>query len=175
MKDCFAKKIEFFANVAIIIVAITLTAVLVKKFVFSEQPSASLPKESIAVGSKVDLPGVDWSRHERTLVLVISTDCHYCHESLPFYQKLSQETARRGDTQLIAVLPQDSATGEKYLESNDVAVRRVVQANPPNLGIGGTPTLLLVDRNGAITDTWFGKLAADQEQKVFGRVQSPIS
>lgn len=101
MHDGFTKKIELFANVAIIVVAIVLTTVLVKKFVLTDSEAAKIPKENISVGGNVNLPEVDWSRNGQTLLLVLSTDCRYCHESLPFYQKISKQIAEGAKAKLI--------------------------------------------------------------------------
>ncbi len=171
MKDGLTKKIEVFANVAIIIVAIVLTGVLVKKFVFSDTAAtARIPKENIAAGTKINLPAADWSANGQTLLLILSTDCHFCHESLPFYQRIIKQSADSGRVKIAAVFPQDTETSREYLKANNVTVSRVFQANPPNLGVGGTPTLLLVDKDGTVTQTWFGKLAAPEENQVLGQL-----
>ena len=34
------------------------------------------------------------------------------------------------------------------------------------IGVSGTPTLLLINRDGDVTSMWVGRLAADQEAKV---------
>lgn len=166
MQNGFTKKIELFANVAIVVVAIVLTFVLVKKFVLTDSATTKIPKENISIGGKINLSDADWAGNGQTLMLVLSTDCRYCHESLPFYQKLSERVARNGKAKMIAVFPQSAAAAEEYLKSNGVTVSRVYQANPPSLGVGGTPSLLLVDRDGRVMRTWFGKLVADEETKV---------
>lgn len=171
MKDGFTKKIELFANVAIVIVAVVLVFVLAKKFVFNDASTAAkVPKENISAGMKVNLPEADFAANGSTLLLILSTDCHFCHESLPFYQRVIEQSARSGRVKIAAVFPQDAKTGEEYLKSNGVTVSRVFQAQPPNLGVGGTPSLLLVDKDGVVTETWFGKLAAPEENKVLGQL-----
>lgn len=175
MSENFTKKIELFANIAIIVVAVVLTGVLIKKFVFNDSSAAAIsPKENISIGTKVNLPEVDWAANGQTLMLVLSTDCHFCHESLPFYQKLTEQNAGSEKIKIVAVFPQETAVAENYLKTNGVTVNRVYQAQPPNIGVGGTPTLLLVDRNGAVTQTWLGKLGADQQQKVFESLAGSI-
>jgi thiol-disulfide isomerase/thioredoxin len=171
MKDGFTKKIELFANAAIIVVAVVLVFVLVKKFVFNDASTAAkIPKENIAAGAKVNLPEADWAANGQTLLLILSTDCRYCHESLPFYQRIIKQSAENGRVKIAAVFPQDAETSREYLTANDITVSRIFQANPPNLGVGGTPTLLLIDKDGVVTQTWFGKLAAPEENKVLGQL-----
>ena len=36
------------------------------------------------IGSRISLPGLDWARRRATVVLVLSTACHFCTESAPF-------------------------------------------------------------------------------------------
>jgi hypothetical protein len=44
---------------------------------------------AVAAGDHLaNLPGIDWSQHRRTLLLVLNTGCHFCQDSVPFYQKL---------------------------------------------------------------------------------------
>ena len=164
-------KLELFVNIAIIVVAITLTAVLVKKFVFTAAPGVSASLDAVTPGTAFKLPQIDWAANGRTLVLVLATDCRYCEKSLPFYQKLSRETESRSDFKLVAVFPQDTAAAAQYLRMHEITAHQIVQAHPPSLGVGGTPTLLLVDQNGIISETWFGQLLADQEQAVFARLR----
>jgi hypothetical protein len=162
------RKLEVGANVAIIIVALLLGAVLVKRFLLSPAPQA--PHE-IAAGTKVDLPGVDWHRDGKTLVLVLQKGCHFCAESAPFYQRLVREASGR-PVQLVAVLPQGTEEAKAYLSELNVSVPTVMQASLRTLGVSGTPTLILVDDRGAVIKSWVGKLPAEQEAEVLNKVRS---
>lgn len=172
MKSNLVKKIEIFTNIAIILVALVLSVVLVKKFFFTSDTAANQPKKSIAVGEKVDFQQVNWASNKNTLLLFLSKDCHFCSESVPFYQKINQEFANNPSIKIAAVFPQDVETAQEYLKTNNLAISQVYQANPPALGVGGTPTMLLVDGNGNVLETWFGKLVSDEEQKVLNRLRS---
>lgn len=170
MKSTLVKKIEIFTNIAIIVVALVLCAVLVKKFLLTDEPTR---KKDIAVGEKVDFEKINWASNKNTLLLVLSKDCRYCTESLPFYQKISQEFGQSPSVKIAAVFPQDVPTAEEYLKTNKLDINQVYQANPSAVGAGGTPTLLLVDENGKVVDTWFGKLmSSDEEEKVLNRLRS---
>lgn len=171
MKTDLVKKIELFTNVAIILVALVLGAVLVKKFLLTDTPAQ--PKKDIAVGEKVNFDQINWASNKNTLVLVLSKDCHFCTESLPFYQKVNQEVAKNPSVKLAAVFPQDVETAQEYLKTNNLDINQVYKANPSAVGAGGTPTLLLIDENGKVVETWFGKLmSSDEEQKVLNRLRS---
>lgn len=171
MKDSLVKKIEIFANVAIIAVALILGIVLVKKFILNDT-SQNQVKENISVGSKVNLEKIDWAKNGRTLLLVLSKDCRFCRESTPLYQKISQEISQNNKIKLVAIFPQDVATAKDYLQSNSISVAEIYQNNPSSFNVRGTPTMLLVNDLGDVTDAWFGKLSKEEEVRVFERLDS---
>src|SRR6185436_8119674 len=96
--------------------------------------------------------------------------CHFCSENAPLYQKVVQDLGARGDTRVIAVLPQNHDEAQKYLTGLGVSVSEIHQAELPDLGIGGTPTLVLADKNGMITDLWIGKLLGKAEGEFLNRL-----
>lgn len=78
--------IEAIANVTAIMVALGVGAV-----VLTQNVAPSRAPHSVAAGDHLaNIPSLDWSQHRRTLVLVLNTGCHYCQESVPFYQRLAQ-------------------------------------------------------------------------------------
>lgn len=164
-------KIQTISNVAIIIVALMLGGVLVNRYLLpASQKSAAIESEEVKVGTKLPLPDVDWSKSDRNLVMVLSTSCHFCSESTPFYQKLAQLNAGRAGVRLIAVLPQKADESQMYLSENHILVDEVRQANLSTIDVRGTPTLVLVDRNGTVVDSWKGKLPPEKETEVTQRL-----
>src|SRR5713226_621241 len=130
------KKIELVANVAIIAVAIVLGAVVIRSFFFSRsqgQPQA--PIQAIQPGTHLSLPGVDWKANGRTLVLALSTQCHFCTESAPFYQRLAQERSKVSNVRLVAVFPQPVAEAQGYLKGVGVMVDDVKQVQLDSIGV----------------------------------------
>jgi hypothetical protein len=126
--------------------------------------------EAGIVGKSISLPDTDWKRGDQTLVLVLSTGCHFCTESASFYKELVQKRAKQGNTRLVAVLPQPVDASRKYLSDLGIAVDDVRQLPPNSLGVRGTPTLLLVNKDGVVTDSWRGKLSPDKELEVMTRL-----
>lgn len=170
----FYKKVELLANIAIIILAISVGEVVLKNY-FSpnnRQRVSDTDDTTLIHGRKFSLPEVDWKKNRRTLVLAISSTCHYCSESTPFYQRLSKEL---GDTRLVVVMPQPVEEGQKYISKAGIAVEDVRQAQFTEIGVKGTPTLILVDDAGNIIKSWIGKLAESQEADVLNqlRMQAP--
>jgi hypothetical protein len=145
-------KLEATASVAFIGVAVLLSAALIKAY-FLPAPSRSIPRAAVAGGAATSLvgaslkdriPGVDWSKNGRTLVLAISTQCHFCKDSTPFYRKLE-------------------AQGGKGM---GVHVDQVKQAGLGEIGVSGTPTMLLVNSSGIITKIWVGMLQPEAQEQV---------
>jgi hypothetical protein len=160
-------KLESLANVTTIVVSLLLSIVLVKVFLLpGGRPAASAARPQVAEGTSLKgaLPGVDWGTNDRTLVLAISTKCHFCTDSAPFFKRISTE--RPTGTKLLAVLPQSVEEARKYLDQEGVRVDDVKQAPLDSIKVYGPPTLALVDKAGTVTDVWTGKLSADGEAEV---------
>ncbi|MGH9453840.1 MAG: TlpA family protein disulfide reductase [Candidatus Acidiferrum sp.] len=169
-------KIETTANAATVVAAVLLSIVLVKAYLLphSIAPTVIASAPEVVQGKSVDahLLGVDWSKNHRTLVLAISTTCHFCKDSIPFYRKLGASGA---DVKMVAVLPQSVSEGKAYLSGEGVRVDGVRQVPLNKLGVRGTPTLLLVDEAGVVTDVWVGKLQPDQENQVLTAIEKKIA
>lgn len=164
----FARVAEVAANLATVVAAVILSVVLLKVFVFPRPATLASSTTGSDVGQvqkgmnlKSALPGVDWAKNRRTLVMAISTQCHFCTESMPFFQRVTTDSGYHIKT--LALLPQTKAEGEAYLSKGGVRVDDVRQVTLNSVGVRGTPTLLLVDGAGTVTNTWYGKLSSDQE------------
>jgi hypothetical protein len=161
------RRIEAVANIATIGLAALLSAVLIKVYLLpASQPRSPQALAETGVGTNLRgrLPGIDWGKNGRTLVLAISTQCHFCKESTPFYRKLQGQVGKNLKT--VAVLPQSVAEAQEYLKGEGVHVDQVEQASMAGVGIRGTPTMLLVNGAGVVTRIWAGKVQPEQEQEV---------
>jgi hypothetical protein len=70
------------------------------------------------------------------------------------------------DLHVMAVLPQKPEEGVAYLAKLGLQVGDVRQGSLSALRIPGTPTLLLVDRQGIVQNVWVGKLSGNEETQV---------
>jgi hypothetical protein len=173
------KKVELAANISIILLAVMTGVTLYKTHLSADPPKNANPtisgsgitKPSTFIGSKVNLSGVNWKVNGQTVLLALSTTCHFCSESTPFYRQLLKE---RGSIHIIAVLPQTVDAARKYLEQHGVTVDDVRQAQLDSIDVQATPTLLLVNDAGVITSSWVGKLAADKEAEVLSKLRTPV-
>jgi hypothetical protein len=162
---------EVAANIAIVSLSILIGLIGVKRYLpgpGAAPPGIVAPKQ----GTRLDLPGVDWRRASHTLVMALSTGCHFCSESARFYQRLLP-AANASKTAVVAVFPQPTNEARAYWASHDLPLTGVDFARAPldHLEVSGTPTLILVDRLGVVQRSWVGKQPAQGEAEVINTVE----
>ncbi len=106
------------------------------------------------------------------MVLALSNKCHFCTESAPFYQRLSGELTQRENVRLVAVFPQEVSEAQQYLSGLGVQIGDIRKATLNSIGVNGTPTLIIVDSNGKVKQSWVGRLSAERESEVLRHVQA---
>lgn len=164
-----ARKIETVANVCIIVVAIVVCVAAIRYF-RTKASGSKAPTPAIAAGTKITLPSEDWAKNRQTLLLALSsTQCKYCSASAEFYQRLVNSAS--SNTKLVAVLPQPLEESQQYLTGLKVTIEDIQQISPPALGVRATPTLILVDSAGTVTNSWVGKLPPDKEEEVLSSLR----
>jgi hypothetical protein len=164
------QRIETVSNIATIVVASLLSAVLIRVYLFPMWFAHRAASE-VRIGTSIKnrLPDMDWAKNGRTLVMALSTQCHFCTESAPFYRRLAGATA--GNLKTVAILPQPVPEAQHYLSGEGVHVDEVRQGTVRSMGLAGTPTLLLVDGAGVVRNLWVGKLEPNQEIQVLNALQ----
>jgi len=162
------KILESLANLAIVVVACLLAVVLLRTYVLN-RPAPAAP--AIATGSRVLLDGVaDKTNPTRHLVLALSTQCHFCTESGPFYKRILQTVAGQNNVKVLAVFPQSPTEGTMYLKGLDADIADVRHVDFGTLHVRATPTLILVSPAGTAERVWVGKLPPEKEQEVLAAV-----
>ena len=131
------------------------------------------PSMQVEEGSLVDVRlsesiGIDFNAAASTLVMVLSQDCVFCSESMPFYRRLlNQDTS---DVQIVVAAPPHETGIADYLASEGVMPDSLVFAGSDVLPVRGTPTLLYVNGEGSVTHVWIGLLSAQRETEVIETV-----
>jgi len=162
------QKIELMVNILIIVVAALLVGILIQKYFFSGSPMVSGIKSPI-IGAKVQIADIDWPKSNKNVLLVLSKGCRYCTESAEFYKKLIQQTQGK-NVQITAVLPQAKEEAEKYLSELGIPGVEIRQSQLDSLNVGGTPTIIVADDKGVISDVWIGKLSSNEETEVVNKL-----
>jgi hypothetical protein len=165
-------RLEKTATATLIASFLLLAGITTRSFVLSRRPDpATIPL--VKIGEKVKLSGFSPGGAQLTFVMVLSSQCTYCIHDLPFYQQLSALRASSGGAlRLIAVLPEKTESGAKFLGSAGVNTDNVLSMAPLELGVQLIPTLLLLDENGKLERYWAGELNHERQQEVLAVVQA---
>jgi len=167
----WTKYLEISSNVAVLVVAVMLLAMLVSaRF---GQPGKQTFAKGLEKGQVLaPLPSLKYSAAPQTVLLALSTTCSYCKESLPFYRRLIQEQFKAGSrTPIVAVFPNSETDVEKYKQQNQLNIQSVAAVDSSIVKVAGTPTLILIDADGRVRDFWVGLLSSDEEQQVLSALQ----
>ncbi len=161
------RSLRIAANIALIFASIAVVANNSIEMYYRFRPAAAQPRATTAPrpervpfqpGIKAPVvPGVDYRKSDRTMVMFLSTHCKYCEMSVPFYRELSGSLAsKKGARRLVAVFPQTAEEVKAFIDKEKLAVETVAVPDLDTFGIGGTPTLLLVARDGTVIRSWVG-------------------
>jgi thiol-disulfide isomerase/thioredoxin len=170
-----SKRINLVANLVIILVLMLIGIVFAKNYLLFPRSRHPSRDYRVPAGKRVSLPGIDWGQNGQTLLLVLQKGCPYCAVSAHFYQQLAQEQVANGRVQLVAVLPEKVPESKQYLSDLNVPIDEVRQSELDALGVQGTPTLILVNGKGEVTESWAGKLPPEKETEVLRRIQEKNS
>jgi hypothetical protein len=128
----------------------------------SSQVSSSVRRPT--VGSTIAISDEQFSAHEETLILALQDGCHYCSDSASFYQRLEHMAQDKSGLHLMIIMPRPDA--HDYINKLGLTIGDIKIMPFDGLNIGGTPTLILVDKNSVIRKAWIGKLPGHMEDDV---------
>lgn len=163
-------KLEKITHVSLIAVCcVSLFILISARFRSAALPPALRPN---LVGQSLFLPGMDWHAAQLNVVLQISATCHFCNESMPFYQTLAAACKRKGTNVALVVSSQDAVPAiQDHLREKQVTVDKVLHSRAGDLGINATPTILVVNSQGIVKQAFVGKLDGYKEQEVLSIVE----
>ncbi|MEJ7863227.1 MAG: hypothetical protein WKF90_16480 [Pyrinomonadaceae bacterium] len=167
----FYQKVELVANILIIVLAVAIGGILIQKYFFlSAAPSVNQQARlQPTIGTKMTAPDVDWSQQPKTLVLALQASCHFCNESAPFYKRVIEAVGDK-NIKLVAVFPASVEESALHLKKLGLTSMEVRESSLGSLQVSGTPTLILTNDKGEITDYWVGKLTPDKEMEVLSQL-----
>jgi thioredoxin-related protein len=88
---------------------------------------------------------------------------------MPFYRRLTS-TAKSAGARVVAVTYENPDENRAYLSDQGVEVDAAVSNIVNSLPIEGTPTLVLVGRDGKVINSWLGKLTEGEEKSILGAI-----
>lgn len=173
-REAVKSTLEVATNIAVLMVAVTVLTLIA--FFFLSKPSPSSPKLSLGLEKGktfAQLSNMDYSKSDQTLLIALNSTCSYCQESLPLYRKIASNQARTDKAlHVVGLFPNKAEEVAKYIQQNQLVMDTVAGVDFNALHISGTPTMILIDRNGVVKDFWNGKLS-DREADEFLRSLSP--
>ena len=141
------------------------------QFFASPRRSASINRlPPIQLKSTLTLPGIDWSRAPRHIVLAMTLSCKFCQSSADLYKRLSEWVSAHPEFSFIVVAPESESGLKQWMMAKGVLNYSHVKENFHLRGFRYTPTIVLVDQSGAVTDMVVGKMSADEEDELFNRL-----
>ena len=144
-------------NIGIVLACVLLATGLAQRYYLTRRPS----------GRTVSLPGVDFSRSRKTLVLFLQQDCESCTKSLPFYRKLLDSFPEPSNVQFVLITPNQPQVAGNFYKNEGLSFSTILRGEKGLLGVALSPTLLLVESNGIVRGSWIGELQADGENQIF--------
>ena len=114
------------------------------------------------------LNGVVYGESSQTLVIALDTRCQECMSSTAFYNRLHnlKQGKAENDIRIVAIFPNGPGEVKEYVERSKLQVQTIAGVDFEQLNLAGTPTLMVVTREGTLRDFWVGKLAENVEQEV---------
>src|SRR5437868_14932828 len=109
-------------NIAILVAAIVLSTLLVKKFFLHPIQNSNY---RIATDARLIIKGINWPDSDRTVLLALGKDCKYCSESAEFYRRLAAGITSQTNIRLIALFSEKESEAEAYLKQLDVPIREL--------------------------------------------------
>ena len=143
---------------------------LIEQRFFSDAGDEGAPSSGL-VGHEMKLPGAEWQTAPLSVVLQISSTCHFCNESMPFYRQMmaSRQTAA-SKVPFIVASADAVPVIRQHLEDQQLAVDKVLHVPLGAFGTG-TPTIYLVDSKGLVKRAFIGELDASGEKELLAIVQ----
>ena len=159
-------KIEIATNLLIIAVLVLIGGSYVKARL-GHHP------ERLSVGDRIAAPpGYDWREHAQTLVVAVRAGCIYCERSYPLYQRLEGlEHDNHLKAHMLVVMPDNKETGAALLSTHGITSQNIPGTLLNNMKVYGTPTLLLVDANGRLLQSWIGELDASRADALLAQLR----
>jgi hypothetical protein len=152
------------ADAALLIAAVAVATVAGQTYYQTAAQAPPPPSRIVQLHERLNLPGIDFTKGQRTLLLVLRSSCPYCEKSMPFYSKMIAK--RSPNSRVIVVGGESEQVLSNYLKLHEIAVDGVTTVTAASTPSQATPTAILVDRDGVVSNVWRGLLPPDKETEV---------
>ncbi len=179
------KQILEFASLLLVILVSSLVLFTLWSRSRSSPGTADIKPKGIAttealVGKKLKLPEARIGPGSLSVVFVLSTKCKYCESFVPLYKKLitaeknSNSTSKlpsQPKVQIVLAFSDQPSEVNHFLIKHDLNPSTVVYKSLADLGVAGTPTMLIVNPESEIEQAVLGRLTKSQIDLLVRRVK----
>jgi hypothetical protein len=158
-------RLEVITNIAVCLAAVAVLLVMAGRYL--KETGTSIHSGLRTGGVLPSLPGVDYGKSSRTLLIAVSARCDGCGDSVPFFNQLKRSVISKGNsTQIVALFPETGDEVNRFVQQQNLNLEFVSGVNFKDFTFIGTPTMVLVNGNGQIIDFWIGKPSSDLQQEI---------
>lgn len=158
-------------TILLLLVITTLRLVDVRRGPLADAAPVTELTPLLKSGDIFRLPGVEWSA-PRTVILVVSSTCQACIANLPFYRQLA--ASKIPQVEIVALSQESPAAIGAWFRQTQVNVTTIhTVADATSLGLSLTPTILILDAGGRVTDLMIRKLDESDQARVLERIRNP--
>jgi hypothetical protein len=165
-----ATRLDTASNIATILLACVGVTMLVMRFTQPAAPARPGMPEPYKTGEQLKgISTIDFTKASTTVVLYVRSTCHFCTESMPFYQKLKDAIdSRKTKVQMAVVSFEPLPVTRGYLQQHAIQLgeEEIFQLKEGETRLSGTPTILLVDQKGVVKSSMMGKLPPEKESQL---------
>jgi rhodanese-related sulfurtransferase len=142
-------------------------------FAFGKKPPELPPIAN--VGTRLRLQAL-WpsTQYERTAVLMVDTNCQACALSRPFYKRLADEARAGRNTRFVVLTEEPVEVARPWLLAEGVEVQVVHIGDRRSFGFLGTPSLVITDSKGEVTDIVLGVLGESHADRFIARLKGHV-
>jgi hypothetical protein len=163
-------KLETATHVFLIAVCCLAGGLLIEQRFFSGSQDGPATAPDL-VGREVKLPGAEWESAPVSVLLQISSTCHFCNESMPFYRQLvAARQAAGGKVPVIVASADAVGVMQRHLEEQQLTVDKVLHSRLEGFGTV-TPTVYIVDSKGMVRRVFIGELDPSGQKELLSIVE----
>ena len=162
-------RLERWTYICLITLCLVSGGFLVKDHLRSQslRREAGVDPAKSMLGKAFPVRGADWQSSKLSMVVFLSSSCHFCEASVPFYSRLLSDH-RRGDRRTVPVVAVSAEPKEdlgRHFTAEHLDFDQIYQIPLPNDLLRGTPTLMVVDEYGIIRRAVVGQLPPSREEE----------
>ncbi|HEX3818817.1 MAG TPA: hypothetical protein VHW45_00725 [Candidatus Sulfotelmatobacter sp.] len=134
---------------------------------FQVQDRSTPPRATgIQAGDQlVNIRRLGISGSQTALLLITASTCHFCQQSMPFYQALVP-VAKRAGVRLVGAAEEAPSTNADLFSAHGIALDAIIRSDEVGILGAPTPTLVLVGGDGVVQKTWVGSLLPQMQRDV---------